>query len=134
MFSDWSDGSEPNALDKPDGVPKTEEAQEKDKDEKVKNEDDKVDDGSFEDVYDPISDDELEAIIADDKQESKVKEKTQTLEIEDVDWSVLEGKSEKGKTTLSFYLDRGVIAAELQKVLNLPPCKISSFQTFLKTV
>ncbi len=109
MFSDWSDGSEPNALDKPDGVPKTEEAQEKDKDEKVKNEDDKVDDGSFEDVYDPISDDELEAIIADDKQESKVKEKTQTLEIEDVDWSVLEGKSEKGKTTLSFYLDRGLL-------------------------
>lgn len=96
MFSDWSDGSEGHGSDKPDGAPKPEEKQEKSKDA----EGDIAEDGSFEDVYDPISDDELEAIIADDKQESKLKEKPQPLDIENVDWSVLERKTEKGKITI----------------------------------
>ena len=115
MFSDWSDGSEVNALDKPDGAPRTEEKQEKSKDVKVKDEEDKVDDGSFEDVYDPISDDELEAIIADGKQESKVKEKTQTLDIEDVDWSVLERKSEKGKSIIVYHVWLGKAGLHFQR-------------------
>ena len=101
MFSDWSDGSEGRGSDKPDGVPKAaEEKQEKSRDSKVKNEEETAEDGSFEDVYDPISDDELEAIIADEKQESKAKEKVQPLDIESVDWSVLERKAEKGEITI----------------------------------
>lgn len=101
MFSDWSDGSEGRGSDKPDGAPKAaEEKQEKSRDSKVKNEEETAEDGSFEDVYDPISDDELEAIIADEKQESKTKEMAQPLDIESVDWSVLERKTEKGKITI----------------------------------
>ena len=99
MFSDWSDGSEAHGSDKHEAASKPEEKQEKSKEAKIKNEEDIAEDGSFEDVYDPISDDELEAIIADEKQESKTKEKTQPLEIENVDWSVLERKTEKGKNT-----------------------------------
>ena len=68
---------------------------------KVKNSDNKADDDSYEHVYDPISDDELEAIIADEKPESKAKENRQTLDIEDVDWSILERKSGTGKTRLA---------------------------------
>lgn len=95
-FSDWSDGSDGNEKNKPDGASNAEEKQVKSN--VAKNDDDNtVDhDGSFEDVYDPISDDELEAIIADQRQESRVKETTQTLDIEDVDWSVLEKKTENG--------------------------------------
>ena len=87
-------------MKKTDGGTNVVESQEQDKVGKVKNERDNFDDGSFEDVYDPISDDELEAIIADDKQESIVRERAHTLDIEDVDWSILEGKSEKSKETV----------------------------------
>ena len=85
------------ALDKPDVGAKIDEAQEKKEKVEMEKKHDKVDDSSLEDVYDPISDDELEAIIADEKQENKIKEKIKTLDIEDVDWSVLEGKSEKSR-------------------------------------
>lgn len=103
VFSDWSDASEGTAVNKQDSAGKTEEKEKNDVE--VDDEETKAGevDGSFEDAYDPISDDELEAIIADEAEDSKVKEKPQTLDIEDVDWSILgSSTAEKGNISILY--------------------------------
>lgn len=119
VFSDWSDASEGTAVNKQDSAAKTEEKQEKN-DVEVNDEEKAGElDGSFEDAYDPISDDELEAIIAEEAEDSKVKEKPQTLDIEDVDWSILgSSTAEKGNisilnTILVFLLDPTALVCSL---------------------
>ena len=119
MFSDWSDGDSPlgedswieendqkspaeqKTEDTPSGTPAVVGA--------AKSSPASEDRGpAFDDVYDPISDDEFEAMYtqSDEEEEEKMKEKKDTksaLGIEDVDWSSL-GLAQQPKKGINVFL------------------------------
>ena len=104
VFSDWSDASEDAVLNKVDIAEPCEvkdsvaDLRRDDKEEKPSEPTDA--DASFEDVYDPISDDEFEAMFGGDENETVLKKKTAPLPVDEVDWSILSSSlAKKGTTT-----------------------------------
>jgi hypothetical protein len=113
MFSDWSDDDSPvgedSWLDEGDGISPA--AQKTDEAAPATKSSPSLDDKgpSFDDVYDPISDDEFEAMYTQSDEEEDKKEKKDTskaLGIEDVDWSSLgiaQEPNNKGKDTIFIF-------------------------------
>lgn len=93
VFSDWSDASENAVLTKADTA-ESKEMPENAHEFEADGKDDKQEkttdhDASLDDVYDPISDDEFEAMFAGDEEETVIKKKTTPLPVDEVDWSIL---------------------------------------------
>ena len=89
VFSDWSDASDENMLNKGENNELTENMDGEKTNEKKDKEGENVDaDETVDDVYDPISDDEIEAMFGKDEEEAVVK-KTTPIAFDEVDWSIL---------------------------------------------
>jgi len=111
MFSDWSDDDSPVGED---SWPDDSENSQKSTTDIVKDEtiteakDISIEDKgpSFDDVYDPISDDEFEAMYtqSDDEEMKKEEGGSKPLGVEEVDWSSLGIAQEVNKGTIYFVI------------------------------